>query len=388
MPLSPLFALRLTFALNALGIAVWFPRIPDVKAALDVDLLTLSFCFFMLPLGTMLGFFVAPAIVERFGTRQVCRWAGPLFILMFVPPALAVSALQLGAALLLAGLTIASIEVAMNGKAAEMERTNPRRIMASCHGFWSIGSMLGALLGGGAAAIGLSFLGQQLILAPLFALAAFMIAATLPADLPGAAKAGPSRLSLPKGALLAVCLMPMGALMIEGAMMEWSALFLRGDLGTGPLAAGATFAAFSLAMALGRMGGDRITERLGAAQVLIGSCLLAGVGSLSFALAPGVEVAFAAAIVMGAGAANIYPLAMSRASQVPGRSAEDNIAAVVFAAFSIFLLGPPLIGSLGHFLGLPMALLVLTPAALYPLLMISTSLGTRPPRTQTEGPKP
>lgn len=248
--------------------------------------------------------------------------------------------------------------------------------------------MLGALLGGGAAAIGLSFLGQQLILAPVFALAAYLIAAALPADLPGEAKAGPPRLSLPKGALLAVCIMPMGALMIEGAMMEWSALLLRDDLASGPLAAGVVLAAFLLVMALGRITGDRITEQLGPGRVLVGSCILAGVGSVMFAMAPGVGVAFAGAMVMGAGAANIYPLAMSRASQVPGRSAEDNIAAVAFAAFSVFLLGPPLIGSLGHFLGLPMALLVLTPAALYPLVMISTSLGIRSPHAQTEGPRP
>lgn len=378
MRLSPVVALRLIFALNAIGISVWFPRIPDVKALLEVDLLILSFCFFMLPVGTILGFFSAPAILQRFGARQVCIVAGPLFILMFIPPAMASTAVQLGAALFFAGLTIASIEVAMNGKAVEIEATSTRRIMSSCHGFWSIGSMTGALLGGAAGAIGLSFLAQQLILAPLLALAAYAIARALPADAPGTEKAGPPRLSIPKGALLAVCALPMGALMIEGAMMEWSALFLRGDLGAGPFWAGACFAGFSLAMALSRMSGDLVIARLGPSRVLIASAVVAGLGIAGFAMSPNVEVALLAAVILGTGAGNIYPLAMSRAAQVPGRSPEDNIAVVAFTAFSVFLIGPPLIGTLAHFLGLPMALLLLTPAALYPLFLVTASLGAQP----------
>ncbi|MEM8869662.1 MAG: MFS transporter [Pseudomonadota bacterium] len=376
--MTPVFAIRLTFALNAIGLAVWFPRIPDVKALLDVDLMVLSFCFFMLPVGVILGFFSAPAILERYGPRRVCMVAGPLFILMFVPPALATTAVELAGALFLAGLTIASIEVAMNGKAVEIELTSKRRIMSSCHGFWSIGSMTGALLGGAAGAIGMTFLQQQLLLAPPLALAAYFIARMLPHDVPGAERAGPPRLTLPKGALLAVCIMPMGALMIEGAMMEWSALFLRGDLGAGPFWAGACFAAFSLSMALVRMSGDMLTMRLGPANVLIGSAIVTGIGIAVFALSPRVEVAFLAAMVVGAGAGNVYPLAMSRAAQVPGRSAEDNIAVVAFTAFSVFLLGPPLIGTLAHFLGLPIALLLLTPAGLYPLLLVNASLGAQP----------
>lgn len=266
----------------------------------------------------------------------------------------------------------------MNGKAVEIELTSKRRIMSSCHGFWSIGSMTGALLGGAAGAIGMTFLQQQLLLAPPLALAAYFIARMLPHDVPGAERAGPPRLTLPKGALLAVCIMPMGALMIEGAMMEWSALFLRGDLGAGPFWAGACFAAFSLSMALVRMSGDMLTMRLGPANVLIGSAIVTGIGIAVFALSPRVEVAFLAAMVVGAGAGNVYPLAMSRAAQVPGRSAEDNIAVVAFTAFSVFLLGPPLIGTLAHFLGLPIALLLLTPAGLYPLLLVNASLGAQP----------
>ncbi|NNU79277.1 MFS transporter [Halovulum dunhuangense] len=369
--LNPLAALRVVFAMNALGIAVWFPRIPDVKADLGVDLLTLSICFFMLPLGTMAGFFVAPRVLARLGVKRVCSLGGPAFILLFVLPALAPSALALGLALFVVGLVVAPVEVAMNAKAAEIERVRGRRIMAGCHGAWSVGSMSGALIGGGAAALGLSFLAQQMLLAPLFALIAWRAALALPDDLPGdpAAVAGRPRLSLPQGALLAVCALPLGALMIEGAMMEWSALFLRGDVGLGPFAAGAVFSCFALAMATGRFLGDGLAERLGAGRVLVGSAALGTLGMFGFAMAGGLVPALVCALVLGLGVANIYPLAMSMAAEVPGRAPGDAIATVAFIGFTSFLVGPPLIGTVGSLLGLPVALALLTPLALYPLFM-------------------
>jgi len=371
--LLPLTALRLTFALNGVGIAVWFPRIPDVKAALEVDLLTLSLCFFMLPIGTMLSFFFAPPLMARFGARRLCQTAGPAFILFFMAPAFAGTALQLGMVLFLAGLTVGSIEVAMNTKTTEMERTGQKRIMASCHGAWSGGSMAGALIGGAAAGAGISFLHQQLAIAPLLAALAVVTATCLPEDLPADASAGPPRLRLPKGALLAVCILPLGALLLEGAMMEWSALFLRGDVGLGPFAASVVFAAFSLIMAIARFLGDPLIERLGAAPVLAGSCILAGIGTASFALAPNLTVALPAAVILGAGIANIYPLAMSRAGEVPG-AADANIATVAVCSFTAFMIGPPFIGAMGSQFGLPTALLLLTPLGLYPLVMLRRAL--------------
>ncbi len=377
--LSPVLAIRLVFALNALGLAVWLPRIPDVKAALDVGLFTLSMCFLMLPVGTVVGFLAVPSLIARFGQRQLCRWGGALFILLFALPAMAASPLQLGAALLLCGLGVGTIEVAMNAKVPEIEALTGRRIMSSCHGFWSMGSMTGALLGGAAAGLGVGFLAQQLVLAPIFAAIAFAVAGALPADRGAEAHVPTKGLRLPQGILLAVCLVPMGALMIEGAMMEWSALFLRGDVGLGAFQAAAVFAVFEVAMAAARLSGDRLIERLGAHAVLAASAVIAALGVLVFALSPGLGVAMAGATLTGLGIANIYPLAMSRAAEIPGPNPENNIATVAFAAFTIYLVSPPLIGTLGSALGLTMAFALLAPAAIYPLFMLRATLSGRVP---------
>ena len=124
----------------------------------------------------------------------------------------------------------------MNAKASQTERVLGRRIMTRCHAFWSFGTVLGAMIGGSFAERGVSFLHQQLVLQPIFAAATIFFALRLIPDDPERragdreAKASPCR----PPALVLICLVPIGALLIEGAMMEWSALLMREWKGAGP----------------------------------------------------------------------------------------------------------------------------------------------------------
>jgi MFS family permease len=364
-----LFPLQMVFALNAIGLAVWFPRIPDVKAALGLDVLTLAFCLFGMPAGTMLGFLSVGWLIRRIGLKATCVWGGSGFLVSFIAPALAPDALMLGLALFLSGLTIATIEVAMNAKASQTERVLGRRIMTRCHAFWSFGTVGGAILGGAFAERGISFLTQQLVLQPIFAAATVFFALRLIADDPEPKAEEPAGFQLPSVALVLVCLVPIGALLIEGAMMEWSALLLREWKGAGPLVTALTFGVFAMAMALIRLMGDRLAEELGAVRVIAGSGLLMGAGILGFGLAPGLWMAIPAAALVGIGCGNIYPLTMSMVGRVPGARPERNVATLALVAFTAFLVGPPLIGGLAHLVGLPVALALLAPLGLVPLVL-------------------
>jgi MFS family permease len=372
MPDRRLLALQMVFALNALGLAVWFPRIPDVKAALDLDLLTLAFCLFGLPAGTMLGFLVVGRVTLALGLKRTCLIAGPGFLVAMIGPGLAGSAASLFLALFLAGVVVALIEVAMNAKASQMERASGRRLMTRCHAFWSFGTVIGAPLGGAFAEAGWSLLAQQAILQPIFALLTIAAVRHLLPDeagpAPGQEPAGRG-LALPTAALLALCLVPLGALMIEGAMLEWSALFMRQDRAAGPFAAGLALAVFALAMALGRLAGDRLAEAVGPRRVIVASGLLMGAGIAGFALLPA-ALALPAAALAGFGCANIYPLALSLAAPLPGRRPEQNVATLALIAFTAFLIGPPLIGALGSAFGLAAALAALAPLGLVPLAIL------------------
>jgi MFS family permease len=367
----PLLALQSVFALNALGLSVWFPRIPDVKEALGLDVLTLAICLFGMPAGTMLGFLMVGAIIRRVGLRRTCVWGGSGFLVSFILPALAPNAVTLGLALFVCGLTIASIEVAMNAKASQTERALDRRIMTRCHAFWSFGTVVGALIAGTFAQRGIPFLTQQLVLQPVFALLTIVFALRLIPDEPEPETAeADGGFVLPSLPLLMLCLVPLGALLIEGAMLEWSALLMREWKGASPFVTALIFSAFALTMAFARLGGDRLAELFGPREVMVASGLVMGAGILGFGLAPGLWLSVPTAMLVGAGCGNIYPLTMSMVGQVPGQRPERNVATLALIAFTAFLIAPPLIGAVAHLVGLPIAFAILAPLGVVPLLLL------------------
>jgi MFS family permease len=367
-----LLPLQMVFALNALGLSVWFPRIPDVKAALGLDVLTLAFCLFGMPAGTMLGFLTVSRLIRRIGTRATVMWGGSVFLLSFIGPALATEAVTLGLALFVCGLTIATIEVSMNAKASQTERVLRRRIMTQCHAFWSFGTVVGGLTAGAFAQREIPFLTQQLVLQPLFAAATVYFGLRLIRDEPAAEEAaeGEDGFSLPSRALLLLCLVPIGALLLEGAMMEWSALLMREWKGASPFVTALTFSVFALAMAMSRLFGDRLAEAFGPRAVILASGALMAAGIVGFGLSPGLWVSLPTAAMVGAGCGNIYPLTMSMVGRLPGPRPERNVATLALIAFTAFLVAPPAIGGLAHFVGLPWALALLAPLGVAPLGLI------------------
>ncbi len=366
-----IFPIQMIFMFNSFGIALWIPRIPDVKAALDLNLLTLSFCFFAMPAGTLIGFMLAPGIIRRLGLKLACQYGGAVFLVVFIGPSFAWHAWSLALALFISGLTVATIEVAMNAKASQIQEASGQRIMSRCHGFWSIGATCGALIGGAFAQADYGFATQQLIVEPMLAGGTVWAAMQLQSDAPKQETSGPS-FSLPTAALLALCVMPLGCMIAEGAMMEWSALFARDVILASPWMTAVTFAVFAMAMAFGRLTGDWVTHGFGNQKTLIASSFFCSLGLLAFAASGSLTTAIPAAALVGLGIANVYPIAMTLAGKNPGQLAEKTVASVAFVAFSAFLIGPPVIGSIAHNFGLPIALGLIAPLGMLPFVLIRT----------------
>lgn len=362
--------LQLVFALNAVGLAVWFPRIPDVKAALGLDVLALAFCLFAVPAGTMLGFGIVSRVIAALGTRMTVVTGGSAFLLMFILPGLAWNGVSLAAALFVCGLVIATIEVSMNAKASQTELALGRRIMTRCHAFWSFGTVAGGLIGGLFSQAGISLLAQQLILQPVFALLTVWFGLRVIADQAGTEAPAGRGFYRPPLALVLLCVVPIGALLVEGAMLEWSALLMREDKGASPFVTGLAFAVFALGMAGARLTGDGLAERFGPYRVMVVSGLAMGLGIVLFGLAPALAVSLPAAALVGLGCGNIYPLAMSMVGRIPSPWPERNVATLALVAFTAFLIGPPLIGTLAHAIGLPIALALLAPMGLLPAALL------------------
>ena len=368
---TALRAISAVFFLESAVLGNWVPRIPDIKQALSLSDSVLGLCLLAVPLGTVLGLLVAGRIIERVGLRTACQVFLCAWAMLFVLVPMAASAVQLGAVLTACGFVLGLTEVAMNTEADRIEARIGRRIMSRCHGFWSLGSMVGALAGAGLAQLGLDVLTHFALVMPAIALAGAWAGYLLPRassrgrEAPDAAARtdGAALFQLPPRGLLLLCAMPLGAMAVEGAYIDWSAVFMRDVLAASPLTIGVTYAAFSVVMAGTRFTGDRIAARYGDVAVVRWSGVAATLGIALFALAPNVPAAFAAAAVSGMGVAIVYPLTVSAAARRPGRSAADNVAALTMVSFCAFLVAPPLIGFLSDWLGLRWALLALAPVA-------------------------
>jgi len=359
------WAIRLVFAMQAVTIAAWLPRIPDIKSTLELSDGILGLALAGLPAATLIGFLFAPRFADRTGLRGACVITGPVVALVFILPGLAVDALSLLLALFATGLVISILEVSMNAKAGQMEQEMGRRMMTQCHAFWSVGMIVGALIGGAFAQAGASVALQFLVINPVFAVVALYAASRTSPDRAGnGTGARTGFFTLPPKSLLLLCLMPVGTMGVEGSLMDWLAVYAREILAAEPVESAAVYAVFFTLMAVARLGGDTLATRYGAANVVLFSALSATVGVVLIVTAPGLWQVYAGAALAGFGVANVYPLAISAAAASPGASAQANVAAVAFISFMALLAGPPVIGGLADLFGLRVALAILAPAAL------------------------
>jgi len=258
------------------------------------------------------------------------------------------------AALAVLGVCNAVLDVAMNAQGVLVEERYGRPIMSFFHALFSLGGLLGAGGASLAMAAGLNAI-THLVLVALLGLAAIALAAAHLVPTPRSPGPAQAWFAAPPVALLGLGLLAFCALLAEGAMGDWTAVYLRDSLGTSAASAAMGFAAFSLAMALGRLVGDALARRLGGPRLLRISGSLAASG-LSIALLVGQPaVALFGFGLVGLGVANLIPVLFSAA----GRTGPDTgtaIAAVATTGYLGYLAGPPLIGLAADAAGLPAAL--------------------------------
>ncbi|MEE9322837.1 MAG: MFS transporter [Granulosicoccus sp.] len=373
----PEFAIFTVFFFVATVLGHWVPRIPDIKEKLALSDSALGFTLLALPLATMLGLAAAAWVIRQIGLRNSCRLALPMWALLFILPGLAANQLQLMLALAATGMAVGLMETAMNTEAARLENVTGRRLMSRSHGFWSLGSMFGAMSGAFVADAGISVARHFLLAMPVIAVVGYLAASALPVEIKDASRTGDSCdpvssepcFRLPTATILMLCIMPLGVLMIEGAFVDWSAIFMREHLSATPLITGITYATFASAMAVVRLSGDSLASRFGDYQVVLWSGIAATLGILLFALASNTLVALFAAVLAGAGSAVVFPLAVTAAANRPGKSAADNVVSLNMIAFTAFFLAPPLVGFLSEAFSLRIALLTLVPAAIVTVLL-------------------
>lgn len=360
-------AIFAVFFVEAAVLGNWIPRIPDVKASLVMSDTVLGLCLLAIPTGTVCGLLVAGRLMEHMGLRSACMLFLPLWALLFVLPALSTSALSLSAALFVCGVVVGLVDVAINTEANRIEQVTSRRIMSRSHGFWSLGSMAGALIAGAISHTGIGVPVHFLIVMPLLAIAGFIAAWMLPCPdslkLPSHTAARSSLFRWPSRSILLLCFIPFGIMSVEGAFIDWSAVFMHSILDAAPLIIAVTYAFFSVVMAAARLSGDWLADRFGDVFIVRASGISAAIGIGLFAMAPNASIALLGATFAGLGVAIVYPLAVSAAARRPGNPV-DNVASITMIGFTPFLLLPPMVGFLSDVIGLRWALFALVPLAL------------------------
>ncbi|QMU76293.1 MFS transporter [Streptacidiphilus sp. PB12-B1b] len=356
------------FALDGFVFAAWVVRIPAVKAQVHASAGVLGLTLLCVSAGAIVAMGPVGRLCLRHGTRAVTVGASVLLCVAVALPAQVHSAAGLGGVLLLFGAGFGAMNVALNSAAVELIAAIRRPVMPGFHAAYSLGGLIGATLGGLLATVLTA--AQQLGLTAAFGLAATTALAVpllrggrpSPA-LPPEAAPGPTASATGagsgavRGPLLLVLLFGLVALCDaygEGALADWGTLHLTADLHADASLAAAGFAAYSLAMTAGRLGGTRLVERFGTTPVLVGGSAVAAAGMLVAALSPWLPAVLGGFLLVGLGLANIFPLAINGAGSLDG---PKGVATASMLGYGGMVLGPPVIGFLAQAMGLPDALL-------------------------------
>ncbi len=369
--INQVVALRLFFVTQSLGLSLWLLRIPEVKSTIGLTLIDLSMALFMQPLGVLVGFFIAPNLIKLIGNKKSCLYFGALFISSFILIPIAETFTFLSIILFISGMICAVVEVSMNAIAAQMEEQFKMRMMSRFHAFWSIGALISGCIVTLLSSLKISFLLQQILIIPLILLMAIVAANSLPNYNYSNEYLKQKTLNFfkPPLSLIILCITPFGALLLEGALMEWTAVLKRDYQNLTDLKVGIIFCTFTLSMTLFRFYGDQIINNFGINWTISVSITSSFFGMILFAQSNTLLFSIIGATLVGAGIANIYPLTMTLTAALPGIK-EKNVSMVAFVSFCAFLMGAPLIGFLGEYFGLHVALSLIAPTSLLPLLYL------------------
>jgi MFS family permease len=351
------------FFLTGWVFAAWASRIPALKEELHLAAGALGLAVLGLEAGAILGLPAGGAIVARLGSRRALRLgfvAYPVALLAVAwAPGLAALATALGAMAAASSL----IDVAVNTQGVELERRFRRPILSSLHAGHPFGLAAGGIAGAGAAAADLPVRTHFAIAAAIGLAGAAVAISALIEEPAGGGRAAFGR---PRGRLALLGLAAFCAFLLDGSAYTWSAVHLRTEHHAAAWVAAGAFTLISLALALGRLFGDRLVARLGRVRVVQASGCLAAAGSALAIVAPNVGWTLAGWALFGCGLAALAPTLLGAAPAVAEVPAPVAIAAVTTVGYLGSFTGPPAIGAVAGVNGLSTALgaLVAVSAAL------------------------
>lgn len=375
-------AVYVVFIMCGVAFASWASRIPQVRDELDVSSSVLGLILLSIAVGSLLALPTAGLLVDRFGAALVVRFSSLLCAAGLATVALGyregIAPVVVG--LFLTGFGVGTWDVGMNVHGAVVEQRLDRSVMPRFHAGYSVGTVIGALVGTEMVALGVSPRGHLLVVAVLVALVVPVTTrgflAAVPAQEHDEATVRRSPLAAwrePRTLLIGVFVLCMA--FTEGTGVDWLGVAMIDGYEASATIGSLTLALFVSAMTLARWFGTGLVERFGRVLVLRGSAALALVGLMLIVFGAVLPVALLGSVLFGLGAALGFPLGMSAAADEP-QYAPGRVSVVASIGYTAFLAGPPLIGFLGDRVGV---LRALTVAAGMLALALMVTAATRAP---------
>ncbi|MHC5797489.1 MFS transporter [Lacisediminihabitans sp. FW035] len=376
------FAVSALFLLNGAAFANIVPRYPDIKDALDLSNGEFGIAVAAYPLGALIAGTLGGAAIRRWHSGRI----GPVAVLL-----LSLNLVLIGAApvwwLFAVGLCIAGAldsiaDIANNAHGLRVERLYGTSILNSMHGLWSVGAVIGGVMGALAAGAGVPLVWHFSAAAVVFIVLALLVSRWM---LPGADLAESVGADVPPATrgrlgyapvLISLGLIAAAANMMEDVTSTWSAVYLRDSLGTGAVVAGFGFIALQAAQTVGRFAGDGLVTRFGDRAVARVGASLALVGmtlALVFATPVTTIVAFG---MVGAGVGTLIPGAIRTAEGLPGLPPGTGLTWVSTTIRIGLFVSPPLVGFVADLTSLRVALAIM-PILAVVILVASRTLGRR-----------
>ena len=367
------------FFIFALSMGALLSRLPDLQLRLGLSEGQLGLLLLTMSVGALIGLTFSSPLIERLGARTTAFvtviGAAALYALVpWAPSALAAAPLMF-----CAGMLSGALEINVNLETDRHEARLGKRIMSRAHGMWSLGFFVTAFISAGIRQLGVPMawhLGIALVVVIVASILVFSRLENAPLRAGGHEGAAPL-IAFPTVGLAALCLIGAAPLLVEGAGIDWSAIYMRDVFAVEPFIGGMSVTLFTLFMAIARLTMDPVVERVGPRAVATGLLLVAALGLMIVAMAPHPYVALAGFVLMGIGCSSVYPLAVSAAAQRTDRPASVNVAALGQLTFVVFFVGPPLLGFVAEHLGIRASYWACVPLIVAALL-VTRALSSRP----------
>ena len=358
------------FALNGLLFGAWASRVPAFKEGFGLTPGTLGLLLLALAGGAIISFPFAGVLSEKWGPRRLTllcgiAYAPSLFVLAISP-----TPFTLGLALVVFGALHGAMDVSMNGWGAQVETRTRRSTMSVFHAMFSLGAGVGAASGYAAVRSGLDPAWHFLLVAAIGGALALAVMVRGADERTSAAEiAKRPRVAWPSPTLALVGLIAFAASMGEGAMADWSAVFLRLATNASEAQAALGYAVFSIAMVLTRLSGGIAVEHFGPVATARASAFTALVGIMLAIVGQTVLIVLIGFALMGVGYAVVMPLVFSRAARDPKVAPGPALASVATLGYGGMLLGPPIIGFVAQITGMRMSWIVLAVLAVLAIVL-------------------